>query len=431
MTSNGSSFLERIVNKKLKSKSDNLVKAVNSLLTHPDVHLHDRRLIVQYVQLLLSEDRPDEAAHLRKLTSATHLVWERLNTGHWAQVWPGWRTLYGLLTLARVGAVARLSCDLAMGDDADLSRDLVKMCDMGLLLGGPDILGGLLEILAQEVTEHLAALCHQDDEAREGAKKPRLSICDTSKYNLNEASLKLPLPLQEIPVLDCPDIAEFVTEAKLPARVTKLTGAMEDWPALTSWSPERLVRLAGPRTVPVEIGGRYTDTDWTQELMTVHQFVENFLCDESEDRRVGYLAQHQLLSQVPALKEDILTPDYCFTGDSDEEPDINVWIGPGGTVSPAHTDKKHNVLCQVAGYKYVAVFYPDQGSSLYPDTTPMFENTSRVDLDRPDTEEFPLLSECQGHHTILGPGEMLYIPPLVWHYVRSLEQSFSVSFWWE
>ena len=430
MTSNGRSFLERILHKKLKSKSDNLVKAVNSLLTHPEVHLHDRRLLVQYVQLLLSEDRPDEATHLRRLTSATHLVWERLNTGHWAQVWPGWRTLYGLLTLARVTAVARLSCDLAMGDDADLSRDLVKMCDMGLLLGGPDILGGLLEILAQEVTEHLATTCNQDEEASE-AKKPRLSICDTSKCNLNEASLKLPLPLQEIPVLDCPDIAEFVTEAKLPARVTKLTGAMEDWPALTSWSSERLVRLAGPRTVPVEIGGRYTDTDWTQELMTVHQFVDNFLCDESEDRRVGYLAQHQLLSQVPALKEDILTPDYCFTGDSDEEPDINVWIGPGGTVSPAHTDKKHNILCQVSGYKYVAVFYPDQGSALYPDTTPMFENTSRVDLDRPDTEEFPLLSGLQGHHTILGPGEMLYIPPLVWHYVRSLEQSFSVSFWWE
>ena len=430
MSTNGGSFLERIFLKKLKSKSDNLVKAVNSLLTHPDVHLHDRRLIVNYVKLLLSEDPPDGATHLQRLTSATHLVWERLNTGHWAQVWPGWRTLYGLLTLARIEAVTKLSCDQALGDDADLSRDLVKMCDMGLLLGGPDILGGLLEHLAQEVTEHLATLCGQDDEASE-AKKPRLSICDTAKYNLNEASLKLTLPLKDIPVLDCPDIAEFVTEAKLPARVTKLTGAMEDWPALTSWCPQRLVRLAGPRTVPVEIGGRYTDSDWTQELMTVQQFVDTFLCDESEGRRVGYLAQHQLLSQVPALKEDILTPDYCFTGDSDEEPDINVWIGPGGTVSPAHTDKKHNVLCQVAGYKYVAVFYPDQGPALYPDTTPMFENTSRVDLDSLDTEEFPLLSQLQGHHTILGPGEMLYIPPLVWHYVRSLEQSFSVSFWWE
>ena len=304
-----------------------------SLLTLPDVDLHDRRLIVNYVKFLLSED---DINNLRRLTSVTQLTWERLNTGHWAEVWPGWRTLYGLLILARVQAVASLSCDSCLGDDSDIIRDLVKMCDMGLLLGGPDILGGLLETLAQEMTEHLASVCDNGEQASQ-AKKPRLSICDTSKYNLNEASLQLTLPLQDIPILDCPDIAQFVTEAKLAAKVTKLTGAMEDWPALTSWSPQRLVRLAGPRTVPVEIGGRYTDSDWTQELMTVQHFVENFLCAKSEDRRVGYLAQHQLLSQVPALKEDILTPDYCYTGDSDTEPDINVWIGPGGTVSPAYT----------------------------------------------------------------------------------------------
>ena len=68
---------------------------------------------------------------------------------------------------------------------------------------------------------------------------------------------------------------------------------------------------------------------------------------------------------------------------------------------------------------------------IYPDPAPMFSNTSRVDLDRPDTEKFPLVRQLEGHHTILGPGEMLYIPPLVWHYVRSLETSFSVSFWWQ
>uniref|UniRef100_A0A2P2L7T1 Transcription factor n=2 Tax=Rhizophora mucronata TaxID=61149 RepID=A0A2P2L7T1_RHIMU len=31
---------------------------------------------------------------------------------------------------------------------------------------------------------------------------------------------------------------------------------------------------------------------------------------------------------------------------------------------------------------------------------------------------------------ILEEGEMLYIPPRWWHYVRSLTTSFSVSFWW-
>ena len=31
---------------------------------------------------------------------------------------------------------------------------------------------------------------------------------------------------------------------------------------------------------------------------------------------------------------------------------------------------------------------------------------------------------------MLGPSEVLYIPRHVWHYVRSLEPSVSVSFWW-
>ena len=50
--------------------------------------------------------------------------------------------------------------------------------------------------------------------------------------------------------------------------------------------------------------------------------------------------------QVPQLGDDVCIPDYCYTGD-DEDVDINVWIGPGGTVSPLHTDPKHNLLCQV------------------------------------------------------------------------------------
>lgn len=35
------------------------------------------------------------------------------------------------------------------------------------------------------------------------------------------------------------------------------------------------------------------------------------------------------------------------------------------------------------------------------------------------------------HDCVLGPGDMLYIPPRWWHYVQSTTPSFSVSFWWD
>ena len=53
-------------------------------------------------------------------------------------------------------------------------------------------------------------------------------------------------------------------------------------------------------------------------------------------------------------------------------------------------------------------------------------NTSTVDIERP-TAAYAALAywEC-----VLEPGEMLYIPPRWWHYVRALDASASVSFWW-
>jgi lysine-specific demethylase 8 len=59
----------------------------------------------------------------------------------------------------------------------------------------------------------------------------------------------------------------------------------------------------------------------------------------------------------------------------------------------------------------------------------MHTNTSQVDLDNPDLSRFPLFASAEYSECVLRAGEMLYIPYKWWHYVRSLEVSFSVSFW--
>lgn len=45
-------------------------------------------------------------------------------------------------------------------------------------------------------------------------------------------------------------------------------------------SVDYLLQLAGHRTVPVELGARYTDQDWSQNLMTVGEFISQYIKQE-------------------------------------------------------------------------------------------------------------------------------------------------------
>lgn len=54
----------------------------------------------------------------------------------------------------------------------------------------------------------------------------------------------------------------------------------------------------------------------------------------------------------------------------------------------------------------------------------------QVDLDNLNAREFPRTANLDFMDCVLEEGEMLYIPPKWWHYVRALSISFSVSFWW-
>jgi len=410
----------------VSNRSPSLLTSIGSLISLPSCSDNDRYIIGNcvYTHLLLAEV---PQISLPKLTIFQHLVWERLNTGYWANVWSGWRDLYGLITVARVLEVAKLAEVSSVKEDIVL--DVIRLCDMGIMLGGP-VMGGVLEELAEVLTK---SLVNHIDTPEDNYPLKKLKLFSfTPSPDISYHSLKLKSSLLPIPFLVAPSIPTFITQCKLPRTATILQDCMDDWPCMggsSRWSCDRLVQLAGPRTVPVELGRKYTDNSWTQQLLTVEQFVSRYM--KGTSTQIGYLAQHQLLDQVPALGQDIVTPDYCYTGEGEGEPDVNVWIGPGGTVSPAHTDKKHNVLCQVVGSKYVAIFYPEEGDKLYPHPSPMLANTSMVDLDCIDLETFPLVDTLQGYHTLLREGEMLYIPPMVWHYVRSLEESFSVSFWWE
>lgn len=177
----------------------------------------------------------------------------------------------------------------------------------------------------------------------------------------------------------------------------------------------------------------------------------------------GYLAQHPLFDQIPALAADIREPPYCCLGEGEVQ-SINAWFGPAGTVSaepagcphrrldsgallatchaagpllnppailaggpmplagrpreaqpcacpasatqvtPLHTDPHPNLLCQAVGRKYVRLYPPSAGPAMYPHAAGMHTNSGRVDVDRPDLHRFPLFGQAafQGGRLAIG-----------------------------
>lgn len=130
-----------------------------------------------------------------------------------------------------------------------------------------------------------------------------------------------------------------------------LPGYASQWPALNEhpWNSLQYLRSVGGRgrIVPVEVGSDYRADDWTQKLMPWEEFLQSL---NSDTPPVLYLAQHSLFLQFPTLRDDVSIPDYIYAppDHSEDYPDyrppgnddqlvINAWLGPIGTVSPAHT----------------------------------------------------------------------------------------------
>ncbi|RVW48702.1 Lysine-specific demethylase JMJ30 [Vitis vinifera] len=205
-----------------------------------------------------------------------------------------------------------------------------------------------------------------------------------------------------------------------------ISDCMGHWPARTRWNDmDYLKRVAGDRTVPVEVINLCVGKTTYPQIGS-----KSLLHFPSFWRGFSPVTLLNLLTwQINELRKDIFIPDYCYAGGG-ELRSLNAWFGPAGTVTPLHHDPHHNILAQVVGKKYIRLYPASLSEELYPYTETMLCNSSKVDLDNIDEKEFPKVKDLEFQDCILEEGEMLYIPPKWWHYVRSLTTSFSVSFWW-
>ncbi|KAK5175651.1 uncharacterized protein LTR77_000790 [Saxophila tyrrhenica] len=437
----------------------------------------------------LSNVTPNETIHLcgfgplQALASRPFEVWElareKLHTWPYSRVPVCWRRLLEDATLAKVArmlilravAVEGLTSKRRMISASERQNattspdrwfaDVVRELDVGMSMSGTPGRRSTFEHAFRKLEKLLPQDAVPQVASNFGIERPNKIQLGSPTAHENE-----PLTFEAF-------------QSHLDHKTTPLIipGALEHWPASTEWqNPNYFLgrTLGGHRVVPIELGKMYTDAEWSQRLMPFHEFLTNYLLPANPDE-IGYLAQHDLFSQIPSLRSDFSIPDYCYTTPPPptgavshtsglgttpqlDEPQLNVWFGPKGTKTPLHTDPYHNILCQVVGYKFVLLFPPSDTGKLYPrgenENGVSMANTSQLDVSsmcprellfrsgsssptdsvtgaRCDLfERFPAFAGTDHLEAILGPGESLYVPLGWWHYVESLTTSISVSFWW-
>ena len=234
--------------------------------------------------------------------------------------------------------------------------------------------------------------------------------------------------------------ARFYTDYVSKERPVIIKGLLEQegWEALEAFASLDVFETHASKLVPIEYGTAF-DSHGTG-VSTLGAFARDFLAPsnaahdgEPTSERVAYVSQHQLFHEIPELQSLFTVPLYTLGRISVDTSAINIWLGTAGTRTSIHRDPYLNILCQVSGFKYVRIYGDDATQYLYPDVLREGNaNTftrSPVDPERVDQKAHALAVKAEYVECILRPGDALFMPKNVWHYVRSLTTSVSINFW--
>ncbi len=230
--------------------------------------------------------------------------------------------------------------------------------------------------------------------------------------------------IREFSALDATAIRRDVLPDKRPAVFRRL---VRDWPAVKHGldSPAALVRYLGRFDSGKAVDALLTTPEidgqiFYNDAMTGFNFLRNRLplaAVADQVLRYAEFPQSPVVAAQSALIRDCL-PGFAAENSLnivDDNVLPRIWLGNRIT-TPTHVDEWNNIGCVVAGRRRFTLFPPEQIANLY--IGPLDFARFREAL-------------AAAHTAELAPGDAIFIPPLWWHHVESLE-SFNVlvNYWW-
>lgn len=194
------------------------------------------------------------------------------------------------------------------------------------------------------------------------------------------------------------------------------------WPALKKWTPEYLEDQFGELEVNVynvsfvQPGKHYMAS---LRKMPFREYLA-LIRTSSMDLR---LFLFNLLREAPQLRDDIKFPSVA-KGYSKRF--VFMFFGCRSSFTPIHydIDLSHIFHTVIYGKKRVVLFPPEESRNVYKHP---FSTRSYLDVNHPDFDKFPRLSDATGYQATVHAGETLFIPSGYWHHVVYEDGGYGIS----
>lgn len=265
-------------------------------------------------------------------------------------------------------------------------------------------------------------------------------------------------------------------EKQLPVVIA---GGARDWPALNIWTKDYLTQVAGNFPLTVKSKSDYGESG-SKRLNEKSEEIKlkdllNIIFENECHPDISYARQTNILMHFPKLALDIKRPSYLSS--EKQAKDGLLWIGPSGTIAQMHWDPADNLFVQVKGQKKFILSPPAHSHFTYPNKFSLIDalnlfpdhmaieiknilsikdisveeftnrlpreivnliggwlarhNNCDVDAEFPDYLKKPSFSFADKYHATLESGDIIFVPNMWRHYVRSTQNSISVNWFFK
>lgn len=213
---------------------------------------------------------------------------------------------------------------------------------------------------------------------------------------------------------------EFYRDYFFGHRPVHLRGMLSDCLAIKKWTPAYLSANFGDAEIEVMAGrasdkAHETNLDSHRRQTTLRKFIQDVEREQTNDIYLNPHNRALLNPSLAPLLDDILEGSGLLNAICPVATCPSLWLGPAGTITELHHDRVNLMLMQIYGRKEVQLL---PSCDLH-----RVQNNHGVWSDLASPE----ISGRSVYKTIVGPGDMLFIPVGWWHRVRALDVSISVT----